>query len=79
MERFRLKSPTMAVHYQDGGPKGLAVVIPAGSEVCCSEHIDARPGFDHSTFVEVLWTGKTVSMFLLDLVERGERVQGIGG
>ncbi len=79
MERFRLKSATMAVHYQDAGPKGLAVVIPAGSEVSSAEHIDTRPGFDHSVFVEVRWAGRMVRMFLLDLVDRGERVQGIGG
>ena len=78
MERFKLKSATMAVHYQDGGPKGLAVVIPGGSEVSSVEHIDTRPGFDHSVFVQVRWAGRTVSMFLLDLVDRGERLYGIG-
>jgi hypothetical protein len=70
MEHFQLTSATMAVHYQDGGPKGLAVMIPAGSEVSSAEPIDVRPGFDHSLFVEVQWAGRTVRMFLLDLIER---------
>ena len=42
MERFRLKAATMSVHYQGGGPKGVAVMIPAGSEVASIKPIDTR-------------------------------------
>jgi hypothetical protein len=74
LERFRLKSATTAVYHQDGDPKGLAVVIPSGSEVASFDPIDARARFDHSQFVTVKWAERTVQMFLLDLIERGERV-----
>ena len=74
MERFRLKAATMSVHYQGGGPKGVAVMIPAGSEVASVNPIDKRTDLDRSTLVEVKWAGRIVHMFLYDLMERGERV-----
>lgn len=75
MERFRLKAATMSVHYQGGGPKGVAVMIPAGSEVASIKPIDTRMQPDPSTQVEVKWAGRIVHMFLYDLLERGERVE----
>jgi hypothetical protein len=69
----------MAVHYSHDGQKGVAIVIPAGSEVVSHEVVDSRSGFDHSKFIAVEWDGRTVCMFLLDLLERGERVQHAGG
>jgi hypothetical protein len=79
MYRFRLKSATMAVCQEDGEPHGVAIIIPAGSEIVSVEQIEARAGMDHSTFVSVEWNRKTIRMFLLDLVERGERVQEARG
>lgn len=78
MERFRLKAATMAVHHVADDAKGIAVVIPAGSEVATFDPVDTRPGFDHSQFIRVKWAGRTVQMFLLDLIERGERVDSAG-
>ncbi len=37
------------------------------------------PGFDNSTFIAVEWDGKTVSIFLVDLIARGVRIEGAGG
>ena len=74
MERFRLKIATMSVHYQGGEAKGVAVMIPAGSEVVSLNPIDTRAQDDRSTTVEVKWAGRIVHMFLYDLLERGERV-----
>jgi hypothetical protein len=74
MERFRLKAATMSVHYQGGGPKGVAVMIPAGSEVASVNPIDTRAQPDRSSLIEVKWAGRIVHMFLYDLLERGERV-----
>ena len=79
VHRFRLNSATMAVHYRHDDQKGVALIIPAGSEVISHEVVDGRPGFDRSKFVAVEWDGRTVCMFLLDLLERGERVQQAGG
>jgi hypothetical protein len=78
MYRFRLTSATMAV-YQRDGYKSEAVVIPAGSEVLSVDPIESRSGFDRAKLVDVGWNGKTVRMFLLDLLERGERIDGAGG
>jgi hypothetical protein len=74
MEHFRLKSATTAVHYQLGVPKGVAVLIPAGSEVSSADPIDMRQRLDRSALVPVKWAGMMVQMFRLDLVARGERV-----
>jgi len=70
MHRFRLKSATVAVQQEDG----RAAMIPSGVEIATAELPDTRNGFDHSTFVTVDWDGKVMRMFLLDLLERGERV-----
>jgi hypothetical protein len=78
MQRFRLNSATMAVHSPDGF-KDLVLVIPAGGEVVSGDPIETRDGFGRSKLVEVGWNGETVRMFLLDLIERGERVHGVGG
>jgi hypothetical protein len=74
MERFRLKSPTMAVSHHGDDSKGVAVVIPSGSEVICFESTAFNAQLDHSRFVSVKWAGRMVNMFILDLVERGERI-----
>jgi hypothetical protein len=76
MERFRLKSATMAVSHPTDDTKGSAIIIPAGSEVASIDAIDTRSGLDHSHFVPVKWAGQRVHMLLLDLVERGERIIG---
>jgi hypothetical protein len=74
MERFRLKSATTAVHHLDAASKGVAVVIPAGSEVVSENPIDMRAGIDRSQFVSVRWARRVVEIFLADLIERGERI-----
>jgi len=74
MERFRLKTATMAVHHLSDSTKGTAVVIPAGSELVSEDPIHTRAGFDHSQFVTMKWSGRMVQIFLLDLIDRGERV-----
>jgi hypothetical protein len=77
MYRFRLKSATMAMCHHDGF-KGEAVVIPTGSEIISVDPVEIRKGFDRARLIEVGWGGKTVRMFLLDLLERGERIEGAG-
>ena len=74
MERYRLKSATTAVYHQDPDSKGVAVVIPAGSEVVSDRPIETRPGLDRSRLVSVRWARRVVEMFLFDLIERGERM-----
>jgi hypothetical protein len=78
MQRFRLRSATMAVYAPEGfkGFKGHALIIPAGAEIVSVDPIETRPGFNRTKLIEVGWEGKTVRMFLLDLLERGERLDG---
>jgi hypothetical protein len=74
MYRFRLRRETIAIHHQDDSPKGVAIIIPARSEVVYADPIEVRTGVDQSKLVAVEWEGKTVRIFLRDLLDRGEPV-----
>jgi hypothetical protein len=74
MYSFALTSPTMAVRYENG--KGVAILIPEGSEVATDRLPDEQLPSDSSKLIEVRWAGKVVSIFALDLLERGELVEG---
>ncbi len=76
MRRFRLNAPTLAIQYGDGG-KGLAVMIPKGAEVATADLPNSNRD-DGTSLVKVEWGQKTVSIFLVDLLERGELVDGSG-
>ena len=73
------------VHYASAliqhaaGAHSSGVIVPGGSEVVSLEPIEGHNGFDRSKFIAVEWNGTTVCMFLLDLIERGERVHGARG
>jgi hypothetical protein len=69
MYRFRLRSATIAI--QEGG-QGVTM-IPAGAEITASDLPDVRERSDRSKLVTIDWEGKMVRIFLLDLMERGER------
>ena len=69
MYQFRLRSATIAI--QEGG-HGIAM-IPAGAEITAADLPGVRERADRSKLVAIEWEGKMVSIFLLDLMERGER------
>ena len=73
-QRFRLKTPTLAVRCTFEGAKS-AVMMPAGAEIA-TDDLDALTSSepDPTKFVNVEWDGARVGMFLLDLQERGERI-----
>ena len=48
-------------------------MIPAGAEIAAADLPDVRERLDRSKLVPIQWEGKIVSIFLLDLMERGER------
>jgi hypothetical protein len=73
MYAFALNSTTMAVEYEPNG-KGLAVLIPKGAEIATEYLPQEPPVREPSRLIEVRWNGKIVSIFALDLLERGERV-----
>jgi len=73
MPRFRIRTATVALETIDGGPK-TATILPAKSEI----EIDYLPdGIRPTTWmIDVRWKGRTITMFLIDIQERGERIDG---
>ena len=63
-KRFKLEKPTLAIADQDG--TRVIVPIPAGDIV----ELVANPSPGNQT-VDVLWQGRTVAMYALDLKRRG--------
>jgi hypothetical protein len=48
-------------------------MIPAGAEITAADLPDVRERSDRSKQAPIQWEGKIVRIFLLDLMERGER------
>ncbi len=67
-KRYRLKSPTLAILVLDG--QNLPVTVPMGSVV----QVKNGP-LDGDRLVDVLWDSRTVSMFTIDLRQRGEELE----
>jgi hypothetical protein len=70
-QRFRLKADAIAT--TDGPDKRIAVQVPAGAQIVVLDHIQTSVPLDSSFQVNVEWNGKVVSMFLVDIHEKGER------
>ena len=68
-KRFRLETETSAVETVDG--KRVAIMIPAQAIIKVIS--DQRHG---ETMMDVLWDGRTVSMFPVDVEERGTELAG---
>ena len=69
-ERFRMKTPTLAIMAQDGAK--IPVMIPKGAEV---EVLDGP--LNGNRLVDVRWEGKTVMVFTNDIRDRGERLETV--
>ena len=67
-ERYRLKTPTLAVLRQD--KHQLPLTIPNGEIVRV-----IGPTYDDRQLVDVEWDGKKLMMFARDLRDRGELVE----
>ena len=66
-KRFTLKRSILAIDIIDG--KRTAVSVPAGAT------IEVLSGSAHGDVsVEVLWDGRTVVMFAIDVTERGAEI-----
>jgi len=67
-KRYRLNSPTVAIETDDG--RRVATTLPSGTtiEVASGPH-------DRDTMVHVIWQGRVVAMFAVDLNERGTEVE----
>jgi hypothetical protein len=69
-QAFRLKTPTLGIVPSDDGHR-VAMTIPQDAIVTL---INGR--LHGNRMVDILWEGKTVTMFTQDLRKRGERVDG---
>ena len=72
-QRFRLNSPSMGTRIQDG--RKIVFMIPAGSEIIAVDPIPEQLSKDLLRRVNIQWQGRTMTMFLLDVQERAERVR----
>jgi hypothetical protein len=66
-KHFRLKTATLGI--DSTAEKAKAVAVPAGSPIevlGCSK--------DDDSLVNVRWQGKILTMFVLDLEQRGEEI-----
>jgi hypothetical protein len=66
-KRFALTRQTVAVGLEAG--KRLVMLVPAG------DIIEILPGYTKGDVtVEVLWTGEQITMFAVDIEERGRAI-----
>jgi len=63
VQRFKLARPSLSLG-ANGERKSL--IVPAGSVI----KIVSQPKSEHDQMVDVLWNGKVVTMFALDILER---------
>jgi hypothetical protein len=71
-KQFKLKRPTVCVERLDGHRK--AVTLPAGAII---KVLSGSMG-DGDRMVEVLWEGRTLAMFAVDVNVRGSEIKEYG-
>jgi hypothetical protein len=69
--RYRLRASTAAVVVDHADAHPAILVIPEGEIVAAV----AKQG----KFTKVLWNGRKLAVFTVDLADRGEIVAGAGG
>ena len=67
-KHFRLKVDTLGIETLDG--KRSAVFVPAGAII----QVTQGPSPTDGRMVDVMWNGKALVMFYVDIQERGEIV-----
>ena len=70
-QRYRLKTPTLAILEQDG--QKLPLTVPMNATVCVLDGLPVG-----TQLVNVEWEAKRVLMFTIDLRDRGELIEGAG-
>ena len=75
-QTFRLKTTTVATVMQDG--KRIAIQIPAAAKIVVVDPVPEQTSEDVRQQVNVRWNGENLMMFLIDIQERGERIQAVG-
>jgi hypothetical protein len=75
-QTFRLKSTTIATVLQDG--RRIAIQLPAAAKIVVTDPVPEHTSEDVRQQVNVRWNGENLMMFLIDIQERGERIQTVG-
>ena len=70
-KRFKLVKPTLAIDVIDG--KRCAITIPAEATI----KVISGPSGHGDQMLHVLWEGRTVVMFAVDVQERGTGITGL--
>jgi hypothetical protein len=70
---YRLRTPTIGA-IRDGDARPLPIMLPAGAVLTVVDDDLGRTGY-----VRVQWDQRIVTMFSIDLRERGERVGAATG
>ena len=70
-ERFRLTTATSGVRVKDGKPSGGTVLIPSDSVIEIVSGVETL-----RKLIEVDWEGVRVMLFVEDVQQRGELVDG---
>jgi hypothetical protein len=72
-QRLRLKTATIATS-TEGPEKRIAVQLPPGAEIVVLDQIQPETPLNPTHQVNVEWDGNVISMFLVDILERGEQM-----
>ena len=73
-QRFILREATVATGFDESG-KRIALTIPPAAEITAIDIVPLEPTKDHAKQINVIWDGRSLTMFLTDLQHRGERVR----
>ena len=71
-QHFRLKDTAIATTYESD--KDVAVHLPEGAEIIVIDHTPAHYPPEPNRRVSITWNGRTFSMFLVDVLEKGEHL-----
>jgi hypothetical protein len=74
MRHFILREATIATGFDESG-KRVAVTIPARAKITAVDIVPLEPTKDHAKQINVIWDGRSLTMFLADLQHRGERLR----
>ena len=72
-QRLRLRVKTVATTQDEGKP--LIVEVPEGAELVAIDDIPTDVPDGSNRQVCIQWEGRTLSMFLIDIQQRCERIQ----
>jgi hypothetical protein len=70
-KRFTLTVPTLAIESVDD--RRVAITLPVDAVI----KVISGPTSQDNRMVNVLWEGRTLVMFAVDLKERGQEIRGV--